>query len=173
MSTTARCKYQTASGRWKCSYISAQTQRRNYTPPDRKYERRISELQQLVSQIGAVLFHAVKMQHFKAASFLLKKGAALDTQLTDGRTVMHCAAQNCVYGLKYHGVLRLLVRAGGNMLLPDSEGATPLDALGEAQQEGKKLYTHQLPGFKNYFQNRSLYLAGKLGKKIPLILLLM
>ena len=57
--------------------------------------------------------------------------------------------QNCGGdgSLEYDGVSGFWCELGGNMLLPDSEGATPLDALGEAQQEGKKLYTDHLLGF--------------------------
>ncbi len=93
-----------------------------------------------------VIFSAAKMGHYKATNLLMKKGSFIDAQLADGRTALHCAIEN----LK-PGVVRLLLRAGANMLCPDNAGVTPLDVLG-----------YQVAAAKNYFQNRSLYLSGKL-----------
>ena len=100
------------------------------------------------------IFRAVKSGHYKASSLLIKKGASLDTKLSDGRTVLHCAAESYQHGLHNFGVVRLLLRAGANMLCPDNAGVTPLAAL--------QLSQHQLPAATSYFQNRSLYLSGKL-----------
>ncbi len=100
-----------------------------------------------------VLFAAAKFGNCEASRFLIKKGAALDVQLTDGRTVLHCAAQKCADGLEYHGVVRLLVRAAADMLRTNNAGVTPLDIL--------KL-SERFPTAKDYFQNRRSYLSGRL-----------
>ena len=101
-----------------------------------------------------VIFSAAKVGHYKASSLLIKKGASLDTKLSDGRTVLHFAAESYQHGLHNFGVVRLLLRTGANMLCPDNAGITPLAAL--------QLSQHQLPAATTYFQNRSLYLSGKL-----------
>ena len=100
-----------------------------------------------------VFFAAAKFGNCEASRFLIKKGAALDVQLTDGRTVLHCAAQKCADGLEYHGVVRLLVRAAADMLRTNNAGVTPLDIL--------KL-SERFPTAKDYFQNRRSYLSGRL-----------
>ena len=101
-----------------------------------------------------VIFSAAKVGHYKASRLLIKKGASLDTKLSDGRTVLHCAAESYQHGLHNFGVVRLLLRSGADMLCPDNAGVTPLAAL--------QLSQHQLPAATTYFQNRSLYLSGKL-----------
>ena len=110
-----------------------------------------------------VLFDAVclgiSVEGYKAVSFLIKKGAALDAQLTNGRTALHYAVQNCAYGLYAHGVIRLLVRAGASMLCADNAGITPLAAFGDTQVKESHAY-QVLPAC--YFQNRSSYLSGRL-----------
>ncbi len=104
--------------------------------------------------IVPIIFSAAKMGHYKATSILMKMSSSLEAQLLDGRTVLHCATESCQQSLHNRGVVRLLLRAGANMLCPDNTGVTPLDAL--------QLSQHQLPAAKNYFQNRALYLSGKL-----------
>ena len=104
--------------------------------------------------IVPIIFSAAKVGHYKASRLLIKKGASLDTKLSDGRTVLHCAAESYQHGLHNFGVVRLLLRSGANMLCPDNAGVTPLAAL--------QLSQHQLPAATTYFQNRSLYLSGKL-----------
>ena len=101
-----------------------------------------------------VIFSAARNGHYKASSLLIKKGASLDTKLSDGRTVLHCAAENYQTSLHNSGVVRLLLRAGADMLCLDYAGLTPLDGL--------QLSQHQLPAATTYFQNRSLYLSGQL-----------
>ena len=104
--------------------------------------------------VAPVIFSAARAGHYKASSLLIKKGASLDTKLSDGRTVLHCAAENYQTSLHNSGVVRLLLRAGADMLCLDYAGLTPLDGL--------QLSQHQLPAATTYFQNRSLYLSGKL-----------
>ena len=104
--------------------------------------------------VAPVIFSAASGGHYKASSLLIKKGAALDTRLSDGRTVLHCAAENYQRSFHNSGVVRLLLRAGADMLCLDNAGLAPLDGL--------QLSQHQLPAAKNYFQNRAVYLSGKL-----------
>ncbi len=105
--------------------------------------------------IVPVLFDAVYRRKSKIVRLLITEGSALDTQLEDGRTILHCAAFD--KGRKTNGMVKLLVRAGANMLSPDNTGDTPLSKL--------RSKPTQLPLDQNhfhYFQNRSLYLSGRL-----------
>ena len=105
---------------------------------------------------GTVPIHvaAAEFGIYEASSFLIKRGGSLDTQIGDGRTILHYAASDVINrGIEKHGVVRLLVRAGADMLCTDNAGVTPLDVL--------KL-SERFPAAKSYFQNRSSYLSGKL-----------
>ena len=109
------------------------------------------------------IFHAAKSWNYKAMELFIKKGASLDTQLDNGRTVLHSAVEMVnKYGFGMHGIVRLLIRAGADMLHRDNAGNTPLDIQ-------SRLYTcfvHRSLSFvtsKNLFENRRLYLSGKLG----------
>ena len=94
------------------------------------------------------IFLAATIGDYKTTSLLIKKGVSLDTKLSDGRTVV--SSHNYQRAPQNAAIVRLLMRAGADMLCPDNAGVTPLDE-------------HNLPAAKNYFQNRSLYLSGELG----------
>ena len=102
-----------------------------------------------------VLFAAAKFGNYEASSFLIKRGGSLDTQLGDGRTLLHYAASDVINrGTGEHGVVRLLVRAGADMLRTDNAGVTPLDVLLKLSERFRAA--------KSYFQNRPSYLSGQL-----------
>ena len=102
-----------------------------------------------------VIFCAAAWGNYKTTSLLIKKGAVLDTKLSDGRTVLHSRHYYPQPENSRSCIVRLFLRAGADMLCPDNAGVTPLDTL--------QLSQHQLLASKNYFQNRSLYLSGQLG----------
>ena len=92
---------------------------------------------------------------------LINEGSCpLDTQLKDGRTVLHCAAHAVNMTMEY-GIIRLLVRAGANMLSPSKSGRTPLDEL--------QLLPEEASAAENYFEIvRCIFLASW-AQKISLI----
>ena len=98
-----------------------------------------------------VIFHAVAVGNYKTTSLLIKKGTSLKTKLGDGRTVLHLLNNEPYQDI---AIVKLLLRAGADMLCPDNAGVTPLDTLP---------LDETLPAAKHYFQNRSLYLSGQLG----------
>ncbi len=105
-------------------------------------------------ELMSCIFHAARSGNYKAMELFIKKGASLDTQLDDGRTVLHCAVEavnNDGFGM--YGTVRLLIRAGADMLRRDDAGNTPLYSC-----KGRS----NLLETKTYFENRRVYLSGSI-----------
>ncbi len=104
-----------------------------------------------------IICYAAKVGNYTAVVFSIKKGASLHDQLSDGRTILHCAVEAVNHhGVEKYGIVRLLLRAGADMLHRDTHGNTPLSTL--------PLSPEQSPLAQAYFENRSLYLSGHISE---------
>ena len=104
-----------------------------------------------------IICYAAKVGNYTAVVFSIKKGASLHDQLSDGRTILHCAVEAVNHhGVEKYGIVRLLLRAGADMLHRDTHGNTPLSTL--------PLSPGQSPLAQAYFENRSLYLSGHISE---------
>ncbi len=95
------------------------------------------------------LFHASKVGSREIVSLLLSNVAYVETQLN---RALSRATPN-------PEIVRLLIRAGGNVFHSNSKGETPFDTL------IVEIPDNYHPLAKAYFTNRSFYLAGKLMPK--------
>ena len=112
-----------------------------------------------------LIFIAAAERKSESVRCLLTNGVSVHTSLNNGRTVLHryphcfpnrSSSLSFTYGDRNLAIHSLLMRAGADMLCPDNAGVTPLDTL--------KLPADQFTAAKQYYQNRPLYLKGRIGK---------
>ena len=143
---------------WKCTYVrNQQLHRRRSALSLYHPEMELTSCSNCLPGKVPILCYAAKVGNYTAVEFLIKTSASLHDQLSDGRTVLHCAVEAVNYhGVEKYGIVRLLLRAGADMLHRDIHGNTPLSTL--------PLSAEQSPLAQAYFENRSLYLSGHISE---------